>query len=219
MLHTNNLKFSYTSKAPYILDNINLNIKKGDYVSILGSNGSGKSTLIKLILGFLKPTSGTLKLNTNKVGYVPQKVDNFNSQFPITVKELLNCHRKILKIKDANCINNSLKEVSMLKYKNSLIGNLSGGQRQKIFIAKAIMGLPDVLILDEPSTGIDIKSQKQIYKIIKQLNTNHNITILSVEHNIEAALSNSTYIFNVKESMGNLYTKDEYINMLKKEVI
>lgn len=219
MLHTKNLKFSYTSKAPYILDNINLNIKKGDYVSILGSNGSGKSTLIKLILGFLKPTSGTLKLNTNKVGYVPQKVDNFNSQFPITVKELLNCHRKILKIKDANCINNSLKEVSMLKYKNSLIGNLSGGQRQKIFIAKAIMGLPDVLILDEPSTGIDIKSQKQIYKIIKQLNTNHNITILSVEHNIEAALSNSTYIFNVKESMGNLYTKDEYINMLKKEVI
>lgn len=219
MLHTNNLKFSYTSKAPYILDNINLNIKKGDYVSILGSNGSGKSTLIKLILGFLKPTSGTLKLNTNKVGYVPQKVDNFNSQFPITVKELLNCHRKILKIKDANCINNSLKEVSMLKYKNSLIGNLSGGQRQKIFIAKAIMGLPDVLILDEPSTGIDIKSQKQIYKIIKQLNTNHNITILSVEHNIEAALSNSTYIFNVKESTGNLYTKDEYINMLKKEVI
>ncbi len=219
MLHTKNLKFSYTSKAPYILDNINLNIKKGDYVSILGSNGSGKSTLIKLILGFLKPTSGTLKLNTNKVGYVPQKVDSFNSQFPITVKELLNCHRKILKIKDANCINNSLKEVSMLKYKNSLIGNLSGGQRQKIFIAKAIMGLPDVLILDEPSTGIDIKSQKQIYKIIKQLNTNHNITILSVEHNIEAALSNSTYIFNVKESMGNLYTKDEYINMLKKEVI
>ncbi|EPY2274360.1 metal ABC transporter ATP-binding protein [Clostridium sporogenes] len=217
MIEINNLWFSYTKKKPYILENINLNIKKGQYVSILGSNGSGKSTLLKLILGFLSPTLGDINLKNSKIGYVPQKYENFNSDFPITVEEVLKCHKKVLKIKDSTAIDRALNIVKMAKYRHSLIGNLSGGQRQKIFIARALMGEPELLILDEPSTGIDINSQNEIYKIISHLNSCHNLTVLSVEHNISAALSNSSHLFKIKDGVGKLYTKEQYIKL--KEVM
>ncbi|WP_251859764.1 metal ABC transporter ATP-binding protein [Clostridium sp. Marseille-Q2269] len=217
MIEINNLCFSYTKKKPYILQDINLNIERGQYVSILGSNGSGKSTLLKLILGFLTPTSGSINLKNSKIGYVPQKYENFNSDFPITVEEVLKCHKKVLKIQDSNSINRSLNIVKMNDYKHCLIGNLSGGERQKIFIARALMGEPELLILDEPSTGIDVNSQSEIYKIISHLNNCHNLTVLSVEHNISAALSNSSHLFKITDGIGKLYTKDQYIQL--KEVM
>jgi zinc transport system ATP-binding protein len=210
MLTIDNLSFSYNTKSPYILENVNLCICKGNYVSILGENGSGKSTLIKLILKLLKPTSGTISIDTNKIGYVPQRMENYNAQFPITVSELLSCHLKILKNKDFSAIERSLKMVNMLEYKNSLIGGLSGGQQQKIFIARALIGMPELLILDEPSTGIDIESQKEIYSIIKNLNLNQNVTVVSVEHNYIAAINNSTHIFKMDRGNSKLYTIEEY---------
>lgn len=210
MLEINNLYFSYNSKAPLVLENVNLNIDKGSYVSILGDNGSGKSTLIKLVLKLLKPTSGKISIKTNNIGYVPQRMESFNAQFPITVHELLGCHMKILKIKDFSAIDRSLQMVNMLECKNTLIGGLSGGQQQKIFIARALMGMPELLILDEPSTGIDIESQKEIYGIIKNLNTNQNITVVSVEHNYNAAINNSTHIFRMDKDSSRLYTIEEY---------
>ena len=85
MIHIKDLNFSYNAAPPYLLDNINLHIEAGSYVSILGENGSAKSTLIKLILKLLKPQSGTISLNTDVIGYVPQRMENYNSQFPITV--------------------------------------------------------------------------------------------------------------------------------------
>lgn len=210
MLEINNLYFSYNSKAPLVLENVSLSIHKGSYVSILGDNGSGKSTLIKLVLKLLKPTSGKILVKTNNIGYVPQRMESFNAQFPITVSELLGCHMKILKIKDSSAIDRSLQMVNMLEYKNTLIGGLSGGQQQKIFIARALMGMPELLILDEPSTGIDIESQKEIYGIIKNLNMNQNITVVSVEHNYNAAINNSTHIFRMDKDSSKLYTIEEY---------
>ncbi|KAJ51350.1 zinc transport system ATP-binding protein [Clostridium tetanomorphum] len=199
MIKIKNLSFSYTGDEPYIIDDINLNIEKGSYTSIIGENGSCKSTLIKLMLNLLKPYKGNIYLNTNKIGYVPQRMDSFNSQFPITVNEILKCHMRILKIKDNNIVNESLQNLGMLDFKHSLIGNLSGGQQQKIFIGRALLGNPDLLILDEPSTGVDIKSQKEIYSFIKNLNKNKGLTVISVEHNIEAAIKNSSQIIKMKD--------------------
>jgi zinc transport system ATP-binding protein len=210
MIQIKNLYFSYSKLPPYILSNINLSISKGDYVSILGENGSGKSTLIRLMLKILRPSNGTININTNKIGYVPQKTDSFNSQFPITVFEVLNAHRKAIKIKDINSIYESLKKVCMENYADSLIGNLSGGQQQKIFIARALMGNPELIVLDEPSTGIDIQSQKDIYSIIKSLNLDMGITIISIEHNLKAALINSDYILELDSGNGLLQSIGEY---------
>lgn len=211
MIQIQNLNFSYSGSEPYNLKNINLNINKGDYVSIIGENGSAKSTLVKLILNILKPISGTIDLKTNFIGYVPQRVENFNSQFPITVSEVLNCHKKSLRVQNTDAMTNCIASTGILKFKNKLIGNLSGGQLQKVFIARAIMGNPDLLILDEPSTGIDFKSQQEIYEIIKHLNTKHGITILSIEHNMPAALRNSSHIFRIEGGKGTMYSIDEFL--------
>lgn len=213
MLKVNNLCFSYNPSSPFILDNINLHIEGGSYVSILGENGSAKSTFVKLILGFLKPNSGDITIDTNEIGYVPQRMESYNSQFPITVYEMLSCHMKAIKLKDKSLITDSLKKVGMLEYKNSLIGKLSGGQQQKIFIARSIMSVPKLLVLDEPSTGIDIMSQKEIYQILKELNIKHNVTVISIEHNLNAALENSTHIFKLEKGKGTLYTAEEYKNL------
>ncbi|KZL90805.1 metal ABC transporter ATP-binding protein [Clostridium magnum] len=214
MIQIRNLIFSYTGNTPYILDKINLNIMERSYVSILGENGSAKTTLVKLILNLLKPLSGIITLDTEKIGYVPQRVENFNSQFPITVSEMLKCHMKVLKLKNSRSILNSLEAVGMENFKNTLIGDMSGGQQQKIFIARALMGNPKLLILDEPSTGIDIQSQQEIYSIIKHLNLHLGITVLAVEHNLKAALDNSTHICLMENGSATLYPIDEYKEML-----
>ncbi len=217
MINIKNLCFTYTNSKPYILDKVNLKIEKGSYVSILGENGSAKSTLIKLILNLLKPNSGQIIIFTSKIAYVAQKVENFNAQFPITVYEMLNCHRKVLKLKDKSLILKSLQAVGMENHTHTLIGNLSGGQQQKIFIARSLIGDPDLLILDEPSTGIDIQSMEDIYRIIKGLNKNLGITVVSVEHNLKAALDNSTDIFEMGNGSGILYNIQNYKNKLNEE--
>lgn len=210
MINIKNLYFSYPNSPCYLLKDININIPKGSYVSIIGENGSCKSTLVKLILNLLKPLKGTIELKGSKVGYVPQRMDNFNAEFPITVKELLNTYRKLLKIKDSTAIYNCLKKVNMVNFENHLLGNLSGGQQQRIFIAKALMGTPDILILDEPSTGIDITNQREIYYLIKHLNLCEKITVISVEHNLDAVLSNSTHVLQLKDGGSKLYTLEEF---------
>ncbi|MBU3114504.1 metal ABC transporter ATP-binding protein [Clostridium lacusfryxellense] len=211
MIQINNLFFSYTNSLPYILNDISLTIDDGEYISILGDNGSGKSTLIKLMLNFLCPSMGTI-VNTNKnIGYVAQKSDFLNSQFPITVYEMLNCYRKILKIKDKNIVDKNLELINMLDFKNSLIGTLSGGQCQKIFIARALLGSPGLLILDEPSTGVDLNSQKDIYSLIKELNRTNKVTVIAIEHNINAAMKNSSLIYHLSGGNGHLCTTDKYI--------
>lgn len=210
MIDINDLTFSYNGSAPYLIEKLNLNIEDGSYTSILGENGSAKTTLVKLILGLLKPISGTIHLNTKNIGYVPQRLDNFNSKFPITVFELLKCHMKVSKINDNKIIDKCLGYVDMKDFKKSLIGNLSGGQMQKIFIARALMGSPKLLIFDEPSTGIDIKSQKEIYSFISHLNKHLNITVLAVEHNLKAAMENSTHICTMENGISNMYTILEF---------
>ncbi|WP_346877819.1 metal ABC transporter ATP-binding protein [Clostridium sp. UBA5712] len=214
MIKIKDLCFSYNNSKPYIIDNLSLNIAKESYVSIIGANGSCKSTLIKLILNLLTPQKGSINLTSKKIGYVPQIVESFNSSFPITVWEMLNAHRNVLKIKDKDSITEALKKVDMLEYKNSLIGNLSGGQKQKIFIARAILANEDILILDEPSTGVDSKSMKEIYGLIASLNKKNGVTVISVEHNLETALQNSSHILTMENGFGTLYTSEEYIRRI-----
>lgn len=209
MINIKNLSFSYDNKSPELLKDINLNIEKGIYLSIVGENGSCKTTLIKLILGILKPNKGSIEINSELIGYVPQRLDSFNSQFPITVKEVLNCHKKTLKDKNID-IDSILKQVNMENFKNRLLGMLSGGQQQRILISRALMGNPDIIILDEPSSGVDEVNQKEIYRILKSLNREKNKTIISIEHNIDVALANSTHILKVNKGSMNLYTVEEY---------
>lgn len=212
MIKITELSFKYSKNSPLLLENINIHIPKGAYVSIVGENGSCKTTLIKLILKLLTPTCGEITLDTPQIAYVPQRVDSFNSEFPITVAEVLKTHGKALKLNTLDAIKKALEAVNMTAYKNKLIGNLSGGQRQRIFIARALMGNPELIILDEPSTGVDIKNQNEIYSILYNLNRNSNKTIISIEHNMDIALKYSTHILTIKEGRVMLQSIDEFKN-------
>ena len=217
MIKIENLFFSYTGALPYVLNGIHLEITHGEYVSVVGENGSGKSTLMRLLLKFIKPTSGNITIQAKRIGYVPQKNDFSNSSFPITVYEVLNSYRKLLKIKNKDTILELLEQVGMSEFKDSLMGTLSGGQSQKILIARALMGNPDLLILDEPSTGVDIGSQKEIYGFLKSINKKKGITIVSVEHNLDAAISNSTLIYHLVNGRGHLCTPLQYADEFLKK--
>ncbi|MGL5151151.1 MAG: metal ABC transporter ATP-binding protein [Clostridium sp.] len=211
MIKITNLKFSYNKKAPLQLDNVSLTIDKGMYISIIGENGSCKTTLVKLILGLLQPNSGTINNSFSRLSYVPQKLDSFNSQFPITIREILKTHGKAIGVNKDDDILSTLDNVNLSSYKDNLIGSLSGGQQQRVYIARALIGNPDLIILDEPSTALDTKSQQEIYSLLSKLNTKKHKTILSIEHNISQALKYSTHIIEVKDGNAILYSKDDFL--------
>lgn len=209
MIQLEHVSFAY-EHGPYLLQDINMTIADGDYISVVGENGSGKSTLIKLILGLLSPSRGNITDTFRQRAYVPQRFETMN-QFPITVYEVLNCQRHILGLKDKAIIRNSLEKMDVYGLKDQLIGNLSGGQCQKVLIARALMGKPDLLIFDEPSTGIDVKSQMELYPFIKTLNQQHGVTVVTVEHNLKFAVHNSTKMFHVVGGHGYFCSPQDYI--------
>ena len=209
MIQLNHVSFAY-EHGPYLLQDITMTIYDGDYLSVVGENGSGKSTFIKLILGLLSPSKGHITDTFKRRSYVPQRFETLN-QFPITVYEVLNCQRHILGITDKKIIRDSLEKMGVYELKDQLIGNLSGGQCQKVLIARALMGHPDLLIFDEPSTGIDVKSQMELYPFIKELNKKQGVTVVTVEHNLKFAVHNSTKMFHIVGGQGHFCVPQDYI--------
>ena len=210
MLQISHLSFAY-EQGPYLLHDLSMEIRDGDYVAIVGENGSGKSTLVKLILGLLSPSSGTISSTFRRPAYVPQPTDMVNKQFPITVREVLDYTRQVLQIKDRNAVDRALDRMHIASLQDHLIGALSGGQYQKVMIAKALLGKPDLMIFDEPSTGMDLKSQDDLYPLIHHLNEERGITVITVEHNLRYAAHNASSLFHVVRGQGHFCTPHEYI--------
>jgi len=199
MITIKNLTFKYNNEI--ILDNINLKIHKNDYLALIGPNGGGKTTLIKLILGLLKPTDGEIILNTQKIGYVPQYT-NFSLDIPIRVIDVvlqgrLNKFKFFYNNQDKKTALEKLKLVNMEKFAYKKISNLSGGQRQRVLIARALVSEPEILILDEPTSAIDIKGQKEIYKILKNLQ----MTKLIISHDINILLEGVNKVAFVSKTL------------------
>ena len=197
VIEIDNLSFAYDKDI--ILENINLTVEPLDFLAIIGPNGGGKSTLLKLILGQLTPKSGTIKVfgdspknQLSNIGYVPQNT-NVNTDFPIKVIEVvlmghIGEKRPLFGYgkDEIACAKGALAQVGMEDYANVRIGDLSGGQRQRVMIARALCAHPKVLILDEPTSSIDTKGQKEIYSLLKKLN--EQITIIVVSHDISVIL-------------------------------
>jgi zinc transport system ATP-binding protein len=203
VIRATNVYFSYTGGPPYVLEGFDFQARDGSYISILGENGSGKSTFAKLVLGLLSPSRGAVETNFARRAYVPQMNEFADSRFPITVREMLDSYRRLIKAKGRGRTEAVLEAVKMLDSLDRLVGSLSGGQRQKVFIARALLGEPGLLVLDEPSAGVDPSSRGEIYAYLKRLNAERGMTILSVEHNLEAALRNSTAIYHIEGGRGH----------------
>jgi zinc transport system ATP-binding protein len=185
---------SYRYNSDLVLENISFKADQGDLLGIIGPNGAGKTTLFSLILGLLEGYQGKITLfnedirNNRKalkrIGYIPQK-KNINQGFPATVEEIVSLGvlgRKTNK----DVIISALKIVGLLEQKDKRIGELSGGQQQRVLIAKALVNEPELLILDEPTTGIDLETQDRFYTLLRKLNSERNITIILASHDLDA---------------------------------
>ncbi len=191
LIELKNLTLGYDKDI--ILKDINLSIEDNDFVCVVGANGSGKSTLIKGILGLIKPIKGKViykGLKQNYIGYMPQET-KVDSNFPASVLEIvlsgtLNQYKNIFYSKEQKEIAlNNLKLLGIEKIKNKSFSELSGGQRQKVLLARSLSATTKLLILDEPSNNLDSKSKKELYSTIIDLNKNHNITIIMITHDLD----------------------------------
>lgn len=186
LISLDSVSFAYGSQQ--VLERITLEVKHGEYLGLIGPNGSGKTTLLKVILGLLPPQSGTIQLfgqpvasfkDWHKIGYVPQKPGASAMRFPITVEEVVamagGSNEDVLA---------ALESTGMIEKRRALISELSGGQEQRVFIARALVTKPELLILDEPTVGIDTRSQIQFYKLLRNINQKDKRTLILVSHDI-----------------------------------
>ncbi len=191
LIELNNVTLGYEKHI--VLKNINLKIEEGDFICIVGPNGSGKSTLIKGILGLIKPLKGKIKydgLKQNFIGYMPQET-KVDAHFPASVLEIVlsgtlnNSGFKPFYSKEAKekALDN-LKLLHIENLKNKSFADLSGGQRQKVLLARSLCATSKLLILDEPSNNLDTKSKENLYEMITNLNK-EGITIIMITHDLD----------------------------------
>lgn len=201
---------SYRYEREYVLENINLSIEKGSFLGIVGPNGSGKSTLLKLILGLLKKQKGKIKLfgedinrfkKWEKIGFVSQKANSFNTGFPATVYEVVKSGltKKIglfhyMTSDDHAQVRQAIDSVGLTAFIKRNIGELSGGQQQRVFIARALVSNPELLILDEPTVGVDAEHVQSFYEMLGDLNKNLRITLMLVTHDIGTITDKVTHV-------------------------
>jgi zinc transport system ATP-binding protein len=192
IISVDNLSYYYDSFPS--LDNISFAVEKGDFLGIIGPNGAGKTTLFQCILGILNNFSGEISLfgsniKQNKkyllrIGYVPQK-KSVEQDFPATVSEIVSLGVIGRDIKKES-IESAIEFVELGAYRNKRIGELSEGQQQRVIIAKALVKQPELLILDEPTTGIDSAAQNKFYDLLTRLNKDKGITIVWSSHDMNA---------------------------------
>ena len=211
-----------------ILKNISLEVHNGQYIAIIGPNGGGKTTLIRLLLGLEKQTSGEIRLygkkihqfkEWSKIGYVPQRASLVDENFPATVNDIVNMGR-ISKKKfffstskdDEEIVEDAMKKMDVLNLKDKMVGTLSGGQRQRVMIARALASKPEILILDEPNTGVDMVSQKRFYALLSKLNKEENITILFITHDVGVIANDIGRLFTVNQQITICNTPKETLS-------
>ena len=197
------------------VDKLSLSVKRGTVYGLLGANGAGKSTLLKLLLGELSPSSGAVRLlgqdtarfrNWRRLGYVPQDGLARHTDFPASVEEvvLANLSGEIGLLRfprqeHRERVRQALELVGMAGYGRRLIGALSGGQRQRVLLARALISRPEVMLLDEPTSGMDLQSGENFYRLLAGLNRDHGLTILMVGHDVDRVCSYVSTLYCLEE--------------------
>lgn len=220
-LKCTNLTLGYNSKV--ILENLNFEVEKGDYLCILGENGSGKTTLMKTLLHLLKPISGTIQtgdgLLKDEIGYLPQQTD-VQKDFPASVKEIVlsgcqsRCGKRPWYNKEEKKIaSDIMKKLEISNLSKKCYRELSGGQQQRVLLARALCATQKMLLLDEPITGLDPQATEEMYSLIKKLNEN-GITIIMISHDVEAALKYAKHVLHIGKTVffGDVKDYDRQIN-------
>ena len=198
VIRLEHVSFDYQDQS--VIRDLNFAVQQRDFVGLIGSNGAGKSTLMRMIVGLLKPKSGSIELfgepieqfnGWQRIGYVPQK-NSFNPLFPATVREVVqsgvygkrNVARRIQKEDIQKCAD-AMDVMRITDLASKRIGQLSGGQQQRVFLARALINNPELLILDEPTVGIDIETQHDFFQLVQHMHQHHRMTFLMVSHDMD----------------------------------
>lgn len=202
IIEVNNLNYSYEKIS--VLENVNLFVRENDFVSIIGPNGSGKTTLIKLIINELNSGKNQIKIfdqpissfkNWDYFSYLSQDNNLITASFPASVFEIVRLNlyskKKLFSFYNKDDHDKVIKVLKSLNIENlatKMISELSGGQKQRVMLAKALVNNPKVLILDEPTTGVDLDTINELYQLLDDYRNNHNLTILMISHDYENVL-------------------------------
>ncbi len=208
---------SFNIKDVKILSNISFEIFNAQYIAIIGPNGGGKTTLIRLLLGLEQPTFGEIRIfgkkikdfrDWYKIGYVPQRASHVDANFPATVLDIVNMGLISQKgffskttEEDKKAVHSAMQKMDIVDLKNKMIGTLSGGQRQRVMCARALASKPEILILDEPNTGVDAISQNRFYTLLKKLNKEQKITIVFITHDVGVIADDIARLFSVNQKL------------------
>lgn len=215
LVEVRGVSFAY-EQGPVLRD-VSLDIHAGDYLGLVGPNGAGKTTLLKLILGLLEPTKGAIKIfgeeasrfrERFRLGYVPQRVLNFDTAFPVTVEEVVLMGRyaerglgRSLTRNDYGVAQAALATVGLAEIGSRLVGTLSGGQTQRVFLARALVNEPEIVFFDEPTTGMDEASEEHFYDLLRKLNQERGLTVVLVSHDLERLKREAMHLACVNQTL------------------
>jgi zinc transport system ATP-binding protein len=193
-----------------IVEDVTMAVQPGAYVGVIGPNGSGKTTLAKLALGLLRPQQGSVQLfgvpterfrEWRRLGYVPQRAAVLASRFPATVSDVVSQgeHRAfdpwaMFRSRRSMAVDEALRTVGMWEYRSKMIGELSGGQQQRVLIGRAIVHHPELLVLDEPTAGVDRPGQELFYQLLRRLRRERGVAILVISHDVGVMLHEANKI-------------------------
>ena len=187
LVKLNNVGFRQNKK--WLVEGVSLEVKKGKIITLIGPNGSGKSTTAKIALGIYKDIEGSVEKHTNKVGYVPQKI-TIDWTLPLRVKDFM-ILTEVLKEEE---IDEALSLTGVMHLKNKNLGNLSGGEFQRVLLARAISKKPELLVLDEPVQGVDYTGEIALYELIKKISDTLNCGILLISHDLHTVMTETDHV-------------------------
>ena len=187
LVQLNNAGFRQNGK--WLVEGVSLKVEKGKIVTLIGPNGSGKSTTAKIALGIYKNIEGNVEKYTNKIGYVPQKI-SIDWTLPLRVYDFMLLTENI----NDNAIDEALDLTGVIHLKNKNLGNLSGGEFQRVLIARAISKKPELLVLDEPVQGVDYTGEIALYELIKKISDSLNCGILLISHDLHTVMTATDHV-------------------------
>ena len=186
------------------LNNVTFHLKHGDVLHIVGPNGSGKTTLVKTLVGLLKPTTGSISIQANRMGYLPQKL-NTKTNMPMTVREVIYSGFENQKIKpqkaDCDLIKTWLEKMEISHLYEESMAHLSGGQQQRVYLIRALISKPDLLILDEPTSALDPSFREKFYLLLDELHQEQQMTIVHVTHDLTDAVKDNCLVMYVDQTI------------------
>lgn len=220
LLDIRNASLGYEGKT--VLESIDFSVDTGDYLCIIGENGSGKTTLMKTILGLIPPLKGQITfgdaLKKNEIGYLPQQTE-VQKDFPASVQEIVRSGclnrsglRPFYNRKEKTSAYENMEKLSITDLSKRCYRELSGGQQQKVLLARALCATQKMLLLDEPVSGLDPKAAIDMYQVIRELNQKDGITIIMISHDIGAAMKDSSHILHIGTKPLFFGKRQEYMN-------